>query len=78
MKYVLTVIALAALLWAGSFVRAAVRTFRTGAPFTLQGHRDGAFPAQARFGRIGAVLITAFVVVIAVMVAQIAVAAWRE
>jgi hypothetical protein len=75
-KILLLGLAIAAVLWAISFVRMAVRTVRTGEPFRMRGHARAAFPVAAEFGPVGAVVISGVIVAIAVAVVLTAAMVW--
>jgi hypothetical protein len=77
-RILLSVIAVGAVVWSTGFVRAAVATFRTGVPFYVAGHRQGAMPVGAAFGRVGAAFITAISILLAFMAVHAAAASWRS
>jgi len=77
-KLLFAVMAIGSLLWSMGFVRAAIATFRRGVPFHVSGHRQGAMPVGAAFGRIGAALITGVILMITYMMVRMALAVWAE
>lgn len=78
LRIVISVVAVAAVIWSLGFVRRAIATLRTGAPFTIAGQRGGAMPVAASFGRVGAVGITALVLAISYMIVRVAIDSWSS